>query len=93
MTKTLKTKTLIATALIAIPLFAACEPVTRDGAKLFREDQTEVIYVSYETASFDADAGDTVIMIMPEEHAHECADFGGELDVQNRINYCVGIDF
>lgn len=58
----------------------------------------QTIYVSESIASFNADRGDTVIVVMdePDDAAIErCLDMGGEpiLDPHSNVLYCEDVDF
>lgn len=90
-------------ALFVIPaMFAgsACQTANVfDDGRIVTESGNEIIYVSedYEDVGFDADSGDTVVVIMNQSNypdtKQECADMGGTFHVTNRIDYCWDVDF
>lgn len=87
----------VATA-IALAIVPSCETVRYfDTGEIVREDSSNIIYVSEEYETFDAQSGDIVIMIMSPANypdtKSECDDMGGKFSTVNGIDYCVDIDF
>lgn len=68
-----------------------------DTGEIVRNDGTNIVYVSEDYETFEANSGDIVIMIMNQSNYPdtkvECADMGGTFHVTNAIDYCVDIDF
>lgn len=93
----MKSRVWLIAPIIAIPFLAGCENVTRfDDGSITRPDGSQIVYVSEHAESFDAESGDTVIIVYsganPDQQT-DCDNSGGQFVQSNRVDYCVGIDF
>lgn len=59
------------------------------------QSASQNVYVTESYDSFDAESGDTVIVVMDRypDNDKVCRDMGGTFVITNRIHYCNDIDF
>jgi hypothetical protein len=87
-------------ALFVIPaMFAgsACQTANVfDTGEIVTESGANIIYVSEHAESFDANSGDTVVIVYsganPDSRT-DCEDSGGTFTESNSVLYCWDIDF